>query len=67
MTLIELARLGRDMRKLQKEFFATPKDRRPPDLLSRACEGERKFDEACNYVLGSHTLSLFGGSDDPAR
>lgn len=39
-------RLAREMRALQKEFFATSPGNRKPDLIGRAKQAEAKFDRA---------------------
>jgi hypothetical protein len=62
MTLIELARLVRQMRALQKEFFTTPANRRAPDLVGRAKAMERQVDRAVDEVL--EPPGLFGSVSD---
>jgi hypothetical protein len=51
-------RIAREMRALQKEFFATRPEHRPPDLITRARAAEKRFDEALER-FSTNQRSLF--------
>lgn len=56
MTIEELARLGRDMRAKQKDYFRT----RDQGTLRESKDMERRFDAAVKSVLDPPNPGLFG-------
>jgi hypothetical protein len=65
MTIIPFARLVKEMRALQREFFTTKAADRPPDLVFRAKELEKRVDRAVAEVLGAAQPTLFGEEEEP--
>lgn len=56
MTVEDLARLVRDMRKWQRDYFRTKEAK----ALNASKDYERRVDEAVREVLGDRQPGLFG-------
>jgi hypothetical protein len=63
MTRQEFIRIAREMRSLQRQFFRLKPADRPPNLLARARDAERRFDEALDQVA-IHQRGLFDGEHE---
>lgn len=55
MTLIALARLARDVRRMQAEYFRT----RQPETLNQCRDYERRLDRAIEAILAPPEPDLF--------
>lgn len=58
MTLIELAKLVKEMRDAQKRWFNP--NTRTQEVLTESKRLERRVDEACREVLGGRPVMLPG-------
>lgn len=55
-------RIAREMRALQKQWFGTRPENRPPDLLGKSKAAERRFDEAIE-MFAQNQRGLFDRED----
>ncbi len=62
MTKQEFLRIAREMRALQKEWFSTRPENRPPDLIGRAKAAEKRFDRAIEEFSDDQGMLFEGES-----